>query len=123
MEELVQRFQDGGPLMLAILLVGLLSVALVLWLVARSIRRIRVPAPLWLLGPALTGGVGLGGTIWGLIRVQELLVFGPPELESMFLAYHLASILEITAGPPLREDPSSGRCSALTLSREAVPSV
>lgn len=89
-------FRDGGVFMYVILLLGGLSLALAIGLVVLPILRLRVPAPAWLLGPMLTGAVGLLGTVVGLRMAQEAVLYASAELQGTLMAAGLGIALITT---------------------------
>ena len=79
MDDFVHMFQMGGPLMYAVLLLGLMVPVLALVMGGASAFRIWIPAVAWLLLPALVSMAGAAG--WILGQRQTLYAVGAASLE------------------------------------------
>jgi hypothetical protein len=75
----VERFASGGPFMYLVLLLMMLAVPLVPAYGVVAALRVRLPALVWLLVPALMVAVGVLGRVVGHVQMGEAVIYAAAE--------------------------------------------
>ncbi len=85
MDAVTETFNRGGPFMFGVALVLLLSLGAAIALAIVAAFRLRVPAAIWLMPPALCALIGLLGTYLGQVQVSKALGAASVEYKDALL--------------------------------------